>query len=148
MVMLGTADSPLRVAIIGAGPSGFYAAGHLLKNKHHPDLVAEVDLYDKLPTPFGLVRAGVAPDHPKIKAVTRVYDKTAAHPNFRFYGGVEIGKHITRDELHDRPPDRPPARDRRRRPARQRPRHRFRGLVQRPSRCPRPRIRPQLPARS
>ena len=100
--MLGTADSPLRVAIIGAGPSGFYAAGHLLKNKHHPDLVAEVDLYDKLPTPFGLVRAGVAPDHPKIKAVTRVYDKTAAHPNFRFYGGVEIGKHITRDELVDR----------------------------------------------
>jgi ferredoxin--NADP+ reductase len=97
--MLGTAESPLRVAIIGAGPSGFYAAGHLLKNRHHPDLVAQVDLFDRLPTPYGLVRAGVAPDHPKIKSVTRVYEKTAAHPGFRFYGGVELGRDITRDEL-------------------------------------------------
>lgn len=97
--MLGTADSPLRVAIVGAGPSGFYAAGHLLKNRHHPDLVVEVDLFDRLPTPYGLVRAGVAPDHPKIKSVTRVYDKTAADPRFRFFGGVEIGRDLTRDEL-------------------------------------------------
>jgi ferredoxin--NADP+ reductase len=100
--MLGTAESPLRVAIVGAGPSGFYAAGHLLKNKHHPDLVVDVDLFDKLPTPFGLVRAGVAPDHPKIKSVTRVYDKLAAHPRFRFYGGVELGRDLTREELRDR----------------------------------------------
>lgn len=97
--MLGTTESPLRVAIIGAGPSGFYAAGHLLKNKQHPELVAEVDLFDKLPTPYGLVRAGVAPDHPKIKSVTRVFDKSAADPRFRFYGGVEFGKDITREEL-------------------------------------------------
>ncbi|MDQ8043984.1 MAG: FAD-dependent oxidoreductase [Solirubrobacteraceae bacterium] len=100
--MLGTAESPLRVAIVGAGPSGFYAAGHLLKNKHHPDLVAEVDLFDKLPTPYGLVRAGVAPDHPKIKSVTRVYEKSAADPRFRFYGGVELGRDISREELLDR----------------------------------------------
>ena len=97
--MLGTTESPLRVAIVGAGPSGFYAAGHLLKNRNHPDLVAEVDLFDKLPTPYGLVRAGVAPDHPKIKSVTRVFDKTAASPTFRFYGGVELGRDITRAEL-------------------------------------------------
>ncbi|MBO9532487.1 MAG: FAD-dependent oxidoreductase [Solirubrobacteraceae bacterium] len=97
--MLGTQESPLRVAIIGAGPSGFYAAGHLLKNKQHPELAVEVDLFDKLPTPFGLVRAGVAPDHPKIKSVTRVFEKTAADPRFRFFGGVELGKHVTREEL-------------------------------------------------
>ncbi len=97
--MPGTTESPLRVAIVGAGPSGFYAAGHLLKNRNHPDLAVEVDLFDKLPTPYGLVRAGVAPDHPKIKSVTRVFDKTAADPRFRFYGGVELGKDITRDDL-------------------------------------------------
>lgn len=99
--MLGTADSPLRVAIIGAGPSGFYAAAHLLKNKQHPELEVQVDLFDKLETPFGLVRAGVAPDHPKIKSVTRVYDKVAADPRFRFYGKVELGKDISREELLD-----------------------------------------------
>lgn len=97
--MLGTTETPLRVAIVGAGPSGFYAAGHLLKNKNHPELVAEVDLFDRLPTPYGLVRAGVAPDHPKIKSVTRVYDKLAADPRFRFYGGVELGRDLTREEL-------------------------------------------------
>ncbi|MDO9352885.1 MAG: FAD-dependent oxidoreductase [Solirubrobacteraceae bacterium] len=100
--MIGTAESPLRVAIVGAGPSGFYAAAHLLKNRNHPELVASVDLFDKLPTPFGLVRAGVAPDHPKIKSVTRVYDKLAAHPLFRFYGGVEFGRDLSREELLER----------------------------------------------
>ena len=88
---VGTADHPLRVAIIGAGPAGFYAAGHLFKQK---DLTIEVDMFDKLPTPYGLVRAGVAPDHQKIKNVTRVYDKIAATPGFRFFGNVEYGKHI------------------------------------------------------
>ncbi len=82
-----------RVAIIGAGPSGFYAADQLLK------VGFEVDLYDQLPTPFGLVRAGVAPDHPKIKSVTRVYAKTAGHEAFRFFGGVELGGDVTREEL-------------------------------------------------
>lgn len=97
--MLGTLDQPLRVAIVGAGPSGFYAAGSLLKNRQHPDLAVEIDLFDRLPTPFGLVRAGVAPDHPKIKSVTRVFEKTAADPRFRFFGGVEFGRDLTREDL-------------------------------------------------
>ena len=75
----------LRAAVVGAGPSGFYAADQLFGAGF------EVDLFDVLPTPFGLVRAGVAPDHPKIKSVTRVYEKTAAKPGFRFFGGVELG---------------------------------------------------------
>jgi ferredoxin--NADP+ reductase len=85
-----------RVAIIGAGPAGFYAAEDLLKHGF------EVDLYDALPTPFGLVRAGVAPDHPKIKSVTRRYSKTAEQPGFRFFGGVELGSDVERDELFER----------------------------------------------
>jgi ferredoxin--NADP+ reductase len=98
----GTPDQPLRVAIIGSGPSGFYAAGHLLKAKSHPDLNVQVDVYDRLPTPWGLVRGGVAPDHPNIKAVSRVYEKTAAHPEFRFYGNVEYGTQLTHEDLHAR----------------------------------------------
>ena len=96
---IGTTEHPLRVAIVGSGPSGFYAAGHLLKSKSHPDLVAQVDMYDRLPTPWGLVRGGVAPDHPNIKAVSRVYEKTAQHPDFRFHGNVELGRDISRAEL-------------------------------------------------
>jgi len=86
----------MRAAIIGAGPSGFYTTGMLLNAGF------AVDLYDVLPTPFGLVRAGVAPDHPKIKAVTRVFDKTAKHADFRFFGGVELGCDIARAELLER----------------------------------------------
>jgi ferredoxin--NADP+ reductase len=89
----------VRVAIVGSGPSAFYAAGHLLKNKANPDLVAEVDMFDRLPTPWGLVRAGVAPDHPNIKAVSRVFEKTAAMPGYSFYGNVEFGRDICRDDL-------------------------------------------------
>ncbi|HEU4973685.1 MAG TPA: FAD-dependent oxidoreductase [Baekduia sp.] len=85
-----------RAAIVGAGPSGFYAADQLLGAGF------EVDLLDALPTPFGLVRAGVAPDHPKIKAVTRVYEKTARKPGFRFFGGVKLGEHVSRAELLER----------------------------------------------
>ena len=96
MANLGSPEAPLRVAIIGAGPAGFYAAAHLLKQS---DLTIHVDLFDKLPTPFGLVRGGVAPDHQKIKSVTRQYDKTASHDNFRFFGNVELGKHITVEDL-------------------------------------------------
>src|SRR3954454_21552980 len=99
---VGSDETPLRVAIIGAGPSAFYAAGHLLKNKHHPDLVADVDMFDRLPTPWVLVRAGVAPDHPNIKAVSRVYEKTAEDPEFRFYGNGELGRALTRDDLISR----------------------------------------------
>ena len=89
---VGNTDHPLRVAIIGSGPSGFYAAEHLQKQK---DLHVEIDMFDRLPTPYGLVRGGVAPDHPKIKSVTKVYDRIAARPNFRFYGNVEFGTDIT-----------------------------------------------------
>jgi ferredoxin--NADP+ reductase len=99
---IGTNDHPLRVAIVGSGPAGFYAAGHLLKSKSHPDLCVQVDMFDRLPTPWGLVRAGVAPDHPNIKAVSRVYEKTADHPEFRFYGNVELGRDLTHADLTER----------------------------------------------
>ena len=91
-----TDSSPLRVAIVGAGPSGFYAAGQLLAVAE-PEFA--VDLYDRLPTPYGLVRSGVAPDHPKIKSVTRAYDKTTEHERFRFFGHVELGSDIGREHL-------------------------------------------------
>ena len=93
---LGSERNPLRVAIIGSGPSGFYAAEHLLSQE---DLDVQVEMFDRLPTPFGLVRAGVAPDHPKIKSVTRVFDKVAAHPDFRFRGNVEFGTDIEHEDL-------------------------------------------------
>src|ERR671919_660343 len=102
MAPIGTIDNPLRVAIIGSGPAGFYAAGHLLKSKSHPDLCVQVDMFDRLPTPWGLVRAGVAPDHPNIKAVSRVYEKTAEHPEFRFYGNVELGRDLSHADLVSR----------------------------------------------
>jgi ferredoxin/flavodoxin---NADP+ reductase len=102
MAAIGTSAQPLRVAIVGSGPGGFYAAGHLLKSKSHPDLNVQVDMFDRLPTPWGLVRGGVAPDHPKIKAVSRIYEKTAEHPEFRFYGNVELGRDLSHDDLTDR----------------------------------------------
>ncbi len=85
-----------RTAVIGSGPAGFYTCSFLLKEGF------EVDLYDLLPTPFGLVRSGVAPDHPKIKTVTRAFDKTAKHESFRFFGGIEVGADITQAELLER----------------------------------------------
>lgn len=94
----GTSSNPLRVAIIGSGPAAFYAAEHLLKQ---PNLAVSVDMYDRLPTPFGLVRGGVAPDHDKIKSVTKIYDRVALNPNFRFYGNVEFGKHVHLADLQD-----------------------------------------------
>jgi ferredoxin--NADP+ reductase len=90
--------TPLRVAIVGSGPSGFYAAEHLMKR--HPTV--EIDLFDRLPTPFGLVRGGVAPDHQKIKSVTKVYDRIATHAGFRFLGNVTIGEHLSIAELRAR----------------------------------------------
>lgn len=95
MTANGSAPSPLRVAIIGSGPSGFYAAEALQKQ----DAAVEIDMFDRLPTPFGLVRGGVAPDHQKIKSVTRIYDRIASHPGFRFLGNVTIGEDLTRDDL-------------------------------------------------
>ncbi len=91
----GTQDHPLRVAIIGAGPAAFYAADHLTRH----DVEVQVDMFDRLPTPFGLVRGGVAPDHQKIKNVCRVYHKTAMQSGFRFFGNVEFGKHVVLDDL-------------------------------------------------
>jgi ferredoxin--NADP+ reductase len=76
----GTVERPLCVAVIGSGPSGFYAAEALLKAPH---LTVRVDVVDRLPTPFGLVRGGVAPDHQKIKAVTATYEKVASDPRMR-----------------------------------------------------------------
>jgi ferredoxin--NADP+ reductase len=92
----GTAGRPLRVAIVGAGPSAFYAADHLLKQE---GIEVEVDMFDRLPTPYGLVRAGVAPDHQKIKTVTKAFAQVAADPRFRFFGLVEIGRDITLEDL-------------------------------------------------
>ena len=82
--------------MIGAGPAGFYTTDQLLS------VGWEVDLLDALPTPFGLVRSGVAPDHPKLKSVTRIYEKTAAKPGFRFFGGVALGEQVSRAELLER----------------------------------------------
>jgi len=96
MTRPGTEAQPLRVAIVGAGPAGFYATDQLFRT---PGLVVEVDMYDRVPTPYGLVRAGVAPDHQKIKAVTAAFDKVAANPAFRFFGGVELGRHLSVDDL-------------------------------------------------
>ena len=93
---VGTPERPLRVAIVGSGPAGLYAAGQLLGPA---EPVACVDVFDRLPTPWGLVRAGVAPDHPKIKSVTRVFEKTARLPGFRFHGNVDVGRDVTHEEL-------------------------------------------------
>ena len=86
----------VRIAIIGSGPAGSYAAGHLLR---HTDPELHVDLFERLPTPWGLVRAGVAPDHPKIKSVTKLYERTAEHPRLRLFANVEFGRHLTLDDL-------------------------------------------------
>jgi len=89
-------DQPLRVAVVGSGPAGFYATDALLKSEKP---TVEVDLLDRLPTPWGLVRLGVAPDHENIKAVSRAFEKTAARPGFRFFGNVEVGSTVSHEEL-------------------------------------------------
>ena len=86
----------MRIAIIGSGPAGFYAAETLLKRA---DGAVDVDMFDRLPTPYGLVRGGVAPDHQKIKTVVRVFASTAARPTFRFFGNVRLGQDLTVDDL-------------------------------------------------
>ena len=93
---VGNENNPLRVAIIGSGPAGFYTVSNFLK---HTDIHVEMDMFDRLPTPFGLVRAGVAPDHQKYKTVTRAYDKSAQQENYRFYGNVEYGRDLTLEDL-------------------------------------------------
>ncbi|MBI1371895.1 MAG: NADP oxidoreductase [Phycisphaera sp.] len=92
---LGSAERPLRVAIIGSGPSGFYAADALFKS----GLAVHVHMFERFPTPYGLVRFGVAPDHAKIRTVTNIYAKTASHDNYRYWGNVTIGRDLTIAEL-------------------------------------------------
>lgn len=92
----GTTARPLRVAIIGAGPAGFYAAESLLKKS---DLSLTIDFFNRFPTPFGLVRDGVSPDHQSIKSVIRIFDKILADPRVRFFGNVNYGSDIHHDEL-------------------------------------------------
>ena len=87
-----------RIAVVGAGPAGFYATDALLKQSEFP---VRVDLFDRLHFPYGLVRYGVAPDHQNIKAVTRVFDKAASAQHFRFFGGVELGTEFRIEDLHD-----------------------------------------------
>jgi len=97
---------PYHVAVVGAGPSGFFAAASLLRfadssvGEGGPDV--RIDMLEMLPTPWGLVRSGVAPDHPKIKSVSRTFEKTAEDSRFRFFGNITVGQHISTDELADR----------------------------------------------
>ncbi len=94
---LGNENNPLRVAIVGSGPSGFYATEALIKS----ELNVEIDLIERLPAPFGLVRSGVAPDHPKLKQAIEVYKKIAQNPQFNFVGNVTVGKDVKAEELQE-----------------------------------------------
>jgi ferredoxin--NADP+ reductase len=93
---LATPDRPLRIAIIGAGPAGLYAAEHLLRK---PGIVLTIDIFNRFPTPFGLVRDGVAPDHQSIKTVVRIFDRVLADPRVRFFGNVTYGVDLHHREL-------------------------------------------------
>src|SRR4051812_13323615 len=85
-----------NVAIIGSGPAGIYAAEALIKQA---DGEVQVDIFDRLPTPYGLVRYGVAPDHTSIKSIARYLQRVLEDPSVRFLGGVEFGKDVTRESL-------------------------------------------------
>lgn len=89
-------DRPLRVAVVGSGPAAFYATGHLLGSEDPP---AAVDMIERLPTPWGLVRLGVAPDHPNLKTVSRAFERIAQRPGFRFFGNVEVGRDVSQADL-------------------------------------------------
>ena len=94
---------PYHVAIVGSGPSGFFAAASLLKAADSAeDFDTRVDMLEMLPTPWGLVRSGVAPDHPKIKSISKQFEKIAEDPRFRFFGNVVVGEHIEAAELAER----------------------------------------------
>ena len=95
MSRLGEAERSLRIAIVGAGPSGFYAAEALIKS----GLCVRIDLIERLPAPFGLVRNGVAPDHPKLKQAIETYKKIAQNTEFNYLGNVTVGHDVTADEL-------------------------------------------------
>ena len=89
-----------KVAIVGAGPAGYFAA-QALQNLQSEDLQFSIDMIERLPTPWGLVRSGVAPDHPKIKSVSKVFEKVANEPNFRLFGNVELGSDLTIEQLKE-----------------------------------------------
>ena len=94
---------PYHVAIVGSGPSGYFAAASLLKfADKDDDADVRVDMLEMLPTPWGLVRSGVAPDHPKIKSISAQFEKTALDPRFRFFGNIVVGDHVQATELADR----------------------------------------------
>ncbi|OBK44371.1 FAD-dependent oxidoreductase [Mycobacterium sp. 1081908.1] len=94
---------PYHVAIVGSGPSGFFAAASLLKAADaSEDIDVAVDIIEMLPTPWGLVRSGVAPDHPKIKSISKQFEKTAEDPRLRFFGNVVVGEHVSAAELAER----------------------------------------------
>ena len=90
-----------KVAIVGAGPAGYFTA-QALQNNQSDERKFEIDMIERLPTPWGLVRSGVAPDHPKIKTVAKVFEKVAAEPGFRLFGNVEIPTDVTIDALRDK----------------------------------------------
>ncbi len=89
-----------KVAIVGAGPAGYFAA-QALQNLQNEELTFSIDLIERLPTPWGLVRSGVAPDHPKIKTVAKVFEKVATEQNFRLLANVELGTDVTIEQLKD-----------------------------------------------
>ena len=90
-----------KIAIVGAGPAGYFTA-QALQNSQTDDLSFQIDMIERLPTPWGLVRSGVAPDHPKIKTVAKVFEKIAKEPNFRLFANVEIGKDVSIKELREK----------------------------------------------
>jgi ferredoxin--NADP+ reductase len=90
-----------KVAIVGAGPAGYFAA-QALQNQQNEERTFAIDMIERLPTPWGLVRSGVAPDHPKIKTVSKVFEKIAADPNFRLFANVEIGSEISVAQLQEK----------------------------------------------
>src|SRR5262245_62383600 len=97
----------LRVAVVGSGPAGLYTAEALVKQAAalDPPRRVDVDVLDRLPTPYGLVRYGVAPDHPSIKSIAEYLRKVLEHSDVRFLGGVRLGTEVTREDLpslHDR----------------------------------------------
>ena len=87
-----------KIAIVGAGPAGYFTA-QALQNSQSEELTFSIDMFERLPTMWGLVRSGVAPDHPKIKSVSKVFEKVASEPNFRLFGNVEVGSDLDIEEI-------------------------------------------------
>lgn len=99
--VLGAVMQRYKIAIIGAGPAGYFAA-QALQNLQNDERIFAIDMIERLPTPWGLVRSGVAPDHPKIKTVSKVFEKIAGDPNFRLFANVELGSDISLQDLQER----------------------------------------------